>query len=120
VTDSGESAREHVTADGRPKKGWAIKKHAAIIARTMQDEGKHVDVYLCTTCSEYHVGRPRKPNNPQADRQIVQQAADAWEAAYAGAITDGVSIEAAVKAANVAHDFVLTGATSGADDRGDA
>lgn len=50
--------REHTTARGVPKKGWTDRRHAGLIAKAMQDEGKHVEVYRCGVCAEWHVGRP--------------------------------------------------------------
>lgn len=60
MAEAVEIERQHVTGSGLPKKGWRVKKHAVLVAKAMQDQGKHVEVYRCSTCREWHVGRQRR------------------------------------------------------------
>lgn len=55
-----EHARQHVTHSGSLKKGWRVKKHAVLVAEVMRDVGKHVEVYRCSVCNQWHVGRQRR------------------------------------------------------------
>lgn len=52
------SYRQHVKADGQPKRGWLTEEEAA----TYPDRALDQDVYLCEFCEEWHLGTLRVRN----------------------------------------------------------
>lgn len=72
-----EDVRPHVTRNGIPKKGWSVKRHAVLVAETMRDQGKHVEVYRCPSCDEWHVGRQPRAVAMQRPRHIGRHSQEA-------------------------------------------